>query len=248
MAKDVLLKHARLYIGIYDMSGIARGIGSLINEFERVDQTAWDNGVMRAMGNRRTVAMEDVALLLDSATGKSIDASEADQSVNVSFLIGSGGAPAFGDLAFCIPAVQANELFTIDGGAVGINGIRFEPEPTQSNINYLYPIGLTMEIATERTATQTSASIDNGASTANGYSAFLHVLSTGADFAIEIQHSINDADWSTLKAFTADGSALASEHVGATGTVNRYVRYLATRTSGNLTAVCVLIRNPYVQP
>lgn len=239
----LILKDARLYMGQYDMSGLGRTFDELDNEFERADMTAWDDEVMRGMGNRRSVGISGLSLLLDQATGKSLDASEAEQISNFSILFGEDGAPEVGDLAYSIPGIQLAELLDEQENAIVMTGINLVPEPGQANVNYKYPFGVTLCEATERAATVSLSSVDNGAASTAGWTVFLHVMSSGGDWAIKIEHSTDGSAWSDLTTFTADGSTATSEHKGGSGTVNQYTRATLTRTSGNLTAVIVLCRN-----
>ena len=205
--------------------------------------TPWDYNVSRAMGNRCEVGIVGYSALLDIDTGKSWDALQENQDANVSLLLGDTSAPAVGDLAYLCPGVQFGGLMTEESSAIAISDIDFIPHPNNTGEYYIDPYGVVLEIATQRTATQTGSSVDNGAATTAGWSAILHVISDSADWSITIEHSTNGSDWSTLTTFTADGSTATSEHKSGSDTVNQYVRYVATRTSGNLTAVCVLARN-----
>lgn len=67
-------------------------------------------------------------------------------------------------------------------------------------------------------------SINNGASTANGGEASLHVTAyTSGDATPKIQHSANDSTWADLITFTLVGG-LTSERKTVSGTVNQYTR------------------------
>ena len=59
----------------------------------------------------------------------------------------------------------------------------------------------------------------------------------------KLQHSTNDSTWLDLVTFTANGSAITSEHQTGTDTVNQYVRGLATRTGGTALVVMTFARN-----
>ena len=70
-------------------------------------------------------------------------------------------------------------------------------------------------------------SVDNGASTANGYVAQLHVVSNTLDgnLIVTIEDSANDSTFATLDTFsTVSGGTTTQEQVTGTGTVDRYVR------------------------
>lgn len=90
-----------------------------------------------------------------------------------------------------------------------------------------------------RTATANLSSVDNAASSANGYVANLHVTAfTGTSVVIKVQHSSDNSSWSDLATFTSVTAATA-EQITGTGTVNRYVR--AIISSGTFTSVTAAV-------
>lgn len=245
MGKTFMLKNTRLYINQYDLSGLSRSFDSLLKTWERVDMTGWDQAVSRAIGNRLEVGIEGYSALLDVDTGKSADALIANQDANVSLLMGATKAPIVGDLAYLCPGVQLDGKIGDLSGAVGFTGVNFYPEPNNTGQYFINPYGVVLEIATERTETKTGdsvlAPIDEATET--GWSAILHIISSGDEYTITIEHSANDDSWAELTEFTANGATAISEHKSGSTSVNKYVRYVATKTSGNLTAVCVFARN-----
>lgn len=87
--------------------------------------------------------------------------------------------------------------------------------------------GVTLVDLSDATADASSTSIDNGASTANGGVAHLHVTAfTGlTSDAIILEHSTNNSVWATLGTFQTV-TAVGSERlvIAAGTTVNRYLR------------------------
>lgn len=98
--------------------------------------------------------------------------------------------------------------------------------------------GLVLAAATTvTTATTTNGtSQDNTASSANGGSANLHVTAntwSGAT-TVKVQHSTDNSTWVDLIAFTSvSASTLSGQRATVTGTVNRYVRAIATTAAGS---------------
>jgi len=79
---------------------------------------------------------------------------------------------------------------------------------------------------TEEDTTGDSASIDDGASSANGGVAVLHVTSVSGgtpSLTVKVQHSVDDSVWVDLITFSA-ATAATSQRRTVAGTVNRYVR------------------------
>ena len=128
----------------------------------------------------------------------------------------------------------------LDGEAHVITAdFRADPD-TYSGYN---PFGKILKGAVTLSATGEGPSIDNGALTTNGYHAILHVLESDAGtWVLEVEHSTDDAAWSQLALFTADGSVITSEYATGAGTVNRYVQFTYTRTSGTVKVVCAFGR------
>lgn len=81
------------------------------------------------------------------------------------------------------------------------------------------------------TATTTGTSVDDGASSANGGVAHLHVsaFSGLTSNTVRIEHSTNNSTWSTLTTFTAaTGTTSQRLTIAAGTTVNRYLRVVDT--------------------
>lgn len=95
--------------------------------------------------------------------------------------------------------------------------------------------GVLLAAQTAYTTTTNGTSIDNSASTANGYTGFLHVTANtrSSTTVAKIQHSADNSTWADLATFTtvAIGTATASS-VSGSGTVNRYVRAVVTPAAG----------------
>ncbi|MFI7707607.1 hypothetical protein [Nonomuraea sp. NPDC049480] len=86
--------------------------------------------------------------------------------------------------------------------------------------------GRVVHAHTAETATGNSTSVDNGASSANGGVASLHVTAasgTTPSLTAKVQHSVDNSVWVDLITFTA-ATAAGSQRRTVTGTVNRYVR------------------------
>jgi hypothetical protein len=76
---------------------------------------------------------------------------------------------------------------------------------------------------------------NGGAGFTNGAQAFLHVSAyTGTDCTIKLQHSSDLASWSDISGggFTALSAAPFSQRIVMAGSINRYVRAIATTVAG----------------
>lgn len=242
MSKDHLVRHMRIYVGGFNLSGDARTFSSADLTHDRADMTGWSNGVRNFLANYRNIGIEGFqALLNDTATTGAFQVLKDTPSTRVSMLFGSGTVPAIDDPAYFLGAASMEDTAGFDGGAATI-GASFVPDANQTIISF--PWGEVLHPETSLSATTDGASVDNGASSANGGHANLHITATASgNFANKVQDSPDDSAWADLITFSADGSTVTSEQGSASGTVDRYTRFQATRTGGSETPVCVFARN-----
>jgi len=152
---------------------------------------------------------------------------------------------------------------TLGAPAASCNGKQIDYDPTRATSGMLtldvevqadgygleWGSQLTPGMRTDTAATNGST-VDQGAGTAYGAQAYLHVAAlTGTDVTVQVQHSTDGTTWTTLLAFpqVTGGAPLAARaSVTNTTTVNRYVR-ASTVTSGGFSScrfAVVLTRNP----
>ena len=244
--KNKSLRWTRVLVGGYDISGDARTFNTLLNNWDEADLTGISNAVRNGLPGsaRRTGAQGLQALLNDTASsGAHAILKSANHSDRLSVLFGGGAEPAAGDAAYLLRSIQLSDPRGFDALAAVLTA-DFFPDASQFDASAEDPLGLVLHPATSLAATTNGASIDNGAATTKGAHANLHVLaSSGGTCAFTVEHSVNGIAWATLLTFTINGSAITSEAQAASGTVNQYTRFVATRTSGTVTPVCVLARN-----
>jgi hypothetical protein len=245
-------RYLRLLANGYNLSGDMRAVSSFGTEFAQADATGWSDGTLQYLAGRANVMLDGFTAIFNNtptATGPTAAGAHQVLSIGGSFYvslhIGIRAVPAIGNPAFAAVFEQ-----------VGYNVNGEGDEPVMLNATFggsavlpssVYVWGVTLAAGTELSSTTTNGSVDNGAPSANGYIAFLHVpQTTGAiasnDWAFVIEHSANDSTWATLGTFAADGSAITAERMTATGTVNRYTRLVSTRTAGTARPWVTLIR------
>lgn len=144
---------------------------------------------------------------------------------------GAGGT--IGDTARLIPVLDTayGESDTLD------DAVSFAWEAVaRDSVEY----GIILHTFTEDTNTTTGATYDGGAASSTGWTAHLHVSAVdGGSWVVKLQHAtasnFSDGADVTGGAFAAvtgaGGQRLVS--ASATTTLNRYVRYVATRTGGS---------------
>ncbi len=98
-------------------------------------------------------------------------------------------------------------------------------------------VGILLHPNGQETGTGNGSSRDDGASSANGGRANLHVLDVTGAWTVKIQHSADNATWADLITFDA-ATAIGAQTATVTGIVNRYLRAVHTEdVAGSLTYV-----------
>lgn len=146
---------------------------------------------------------------------------------------------AVGQPAFIV--VSDLSGYTVDASVKDTVGIAIDATPDDG-----VDLGVSLHALGAETADADATSVDNGAATANGGVAALHVTAfaglTGA--VVKVQHSTNNSTWADLATFTTVTAATSERLLVATGTtVNRYVRCsLDVTGSGSLTFAVAFAR------
>lgn len=219
----------RLIVDGVNLSGDSRQISSFGVRTIFDDQTGWSDGIINfSLGQKEHILEGYQAIFNNTATTGAFSHLKTPAERVVSLPIGIRAAPAIGDPTFLTSVEQLGMV--VDGIMISAN---FAKAITDSDLENAW--GVLLANGTSLSATTDGASVDNGASTANGLLAHCHVVaSTGGTWTIKVQDSPDDAVWGDLITFSADGSAVASERGEAAGTIDRYLRFQATRTSGDV--------------
>jgi hypothetical protein len=157
----------------------------------------------------------------------------ATQVVTLCFEGTTRGAPVWQAVAD-----QAN--FTVNSGAsdvVSVSGSYM----TDGVVGY----GVVIDPLTAITVDTNGTSVDNGAATSAGGIGQLHVTAFSGltSNSVIVEHSVDNAAWSTLGTFTL-ATGLTSERITVAGTVNRYLRVRDDVTgTGSCTRIVSFARN-----
>lgn len=105
-----------------------------------------------------------------------------------------------------------------------------------------------LHINEQETITGVESSVDNGAASANGGRANLHVTAITGTWTIIIEHSADDGavdPWTTVGSFTqvAQAGGVTAESISIAGTIKRYTRVSFTEdVAGSITFLVGLAR------
>lgn len=248
--KDKLMRGVRCLVGGYDLSGDTRTLGSLDNKADEVDMTALSDGIGNVLADRRIVGVRGYQAFMNDAAGRASAVLQTPpHSLVLSILIGSAGAePTVGDMAYILPAVQLADAAEFSSKA-GLFATDFPLNAGVVDANFGNPLSINGVLghAVALSATGNGTAVDNGAATTNGAHATLHVtVSSGGTWSFLIQASTTGAfagEETTLLTFAATGAAVTGEWKSVSGTIPRYLRYRAVRTSGTCTVSIVIARN-----
>ena len=245
-------RYARFLSNGYNLSGDMRAISAVGSRFNEADVTGWSDSVMQYLSDNGEVLLEGFTALMNNtatATGPTEAGANLLMVTTGSFynsvFLGIRAAPVIGNPSFASVFEQGG--FTVGGGG----GEAMVMQGTFYGSGIIAPTahvwGHALAVGAELTATGQNGSIDNGASSANGYIAILHITQTAAaqasnNWSFIIEHGTNDSTWATLATFTANGSAITAERLEGSGTVNRYVRLKYTRTAGTARPWVTFIR------
>jgi hypothetical protein len=198
---------------------------------------------LRSVAPSATIEMLDVTSLADTA--KAYVPGLEDFTLNIEGMFDDSAAAGslWTTITTAVDASSSVITSTAPSGfAVGnstwltqANTISYEPSSSVADIVTFSmamgsasasQIGVSLGDLTALTATGNGTSVDNSASTSNGFIAQIHVTAasgTTPTMTAIIQHSTNNSTWATLGSFTAVTGA-TSARISGTGTVNRYVR------------------------
>ena len=242
--KDKTLRWTRIYVGPYDLSGDARTFGSMKNSVTEVERTGWNESMKNYVSDdQRMVGIEGFQAMFNDISNRSFDQLKALDQTVVGVMFGGGGEPAIGDPAYLLQSVPVSAITGLDSG-IGIINADFQSDSDQYDVDAYNPFGAVIHNAALTVSTSSEISVDETAQTTKGGSAILFVpVSSGGSWAFKIQDSPDDVAWSDLITFTAAGDVVEVEALDVSGTVDQYVKFVATRTSGTVTPVCLWARN-----
>jgi hypothetical protein len=223
--------HAQILVGGYELTGDSYRIA--INDArDTYDVATFGDSVRSFIGGQRAANIEHTGYLNAAAARSHLVLKGLAVDGVVSVLLGQNAAPAVGDPVYSLRALQGRYASTPSAGTYVPFVARF------ANKGELGGWGVLLTPPVNITNTTNGTAVDNGASSADGGAAFLHLLTAAATdrYTIVVEGSATGAfggEQTTLATFTLDASALGSERVAIAGSIPQYVRYKATRTSGS---------------
>lgn len=246
--KNKTLQYARLYFGGVDLSGDSRKFDRLENSVEPVDTTGLSDTVTNFLGDRRKMGVMGYQAFMNDTTTTGASNVIATPTVAhvMSVFMGGGAAPAAGDLAYILPAVQLGDVAEFSS-KIGLFTTDLLPNAATVTTNLRNPFGVVLYPLTSTAATTNGSTVNNGAATTLGGHAILHVTATSVgDYAILIQQSTTGAwagEETTLLTFASTGAPVGGEWQSISGNVAQYLRARLVKTAGTISAAIAFARN-----
>lgn len=236
-------KYTSILIDGYDVSGDSASVNLKVDG-KRMDATALASGTMENLYGIPQISATGNMWFSNAANSGSYTLLKAQQArvVAVSFgirAVVAPGDPCMAGQWMCQLNSYPIAMTEASKAVLDIDGT----DPTIADA-IAVPFGVVLHENKQETATANGTTIDNLASSANGARGVLMVTAAGGTWAITIQHDTasNMATATTLMTFSSNGTAITGEVKTVSGTVNRYVRAVMTRTSGNFNGYVALCR------
>lgn len=235
-----------VHYGGYDLTGRSNQ-WDFLADYGEMDLTAFQEPDNAMPGVERGEA--NLTAFLDPATNNSHDALKSAGGYTgkcLSIILGQNATPTVGDPALAMIATEFDYRTPIATRSAVIANARFVNQGA-----YRPDVFGVCLVNTTITNTATGTTVDQLAATTLAGAAYLQILTPVAtdSYAIKVQHSTDGSAWVDKATFTANGQSRTSERLALTGTINRYVRYVATRTGSagqSLKLSIVLARFTYL--
>jgi len=249
MTGRTVAKHARFYMGGYDLSGYARTFGPLVWTYDEQGEAALSDEIKNYLPGHPTVSVGQLNGFFDNTatSGLHVVASAAGVIRTVMAPIGMRAAPAAGDPVWGGQYTQLGYQSTGEG-LVGVNIPFGGWDNSGTTEAYDQPWGVLLHAKGAETAasTTTGAGIDTagGQTTKGGYMIYQVFTGTGA-VTISIDDSSDDSSYGALTDATiaiADASTPQAGIValGKTDTVEQYLRWQIAAGGGFSTVTFAL--------
>lgn len=228
-------KEVRIYLGERDASGDLASIDVTATAdthdattFASADWKRFDPGLLGWTG--KLEAFYDPA---SGGIGRQLETALGNGTAGLGVLsIYDGDADAVGDTGVLgsealfksrMQPVRISDLIKLSGDLDGVGRLGLLGK-------LLLPHGA-------QTANFNGTSLDNGASSANGGRANIHVTAISGTWSFKVQHAPDDSTWADLVTFAAM-TAVGAQTLEVSGTVDQYLRIIGTEdVAGSVTVV-----------
>jgi len=246
------LKHCRVYMDGYDLSGYERSMGAMSQVFDVSPDSALSDGIHNVVMGRAAIGMPAYNGFLDNDAAGAFALSNASNGTrSLVVAIGANAAPAAGNPVFAWKFEQTSYSMEQGGGFVAVT----VPMMTSyaSTLTYQRPWGVLLHPSGAETAANTATGVDDiGASSALGGVFVYHLFTSNGTVTLKAQHAATNSDGSFGDLTGATSGSIDASVSPKSGTValatteavSRYIRWqLAFGTATTATFAMAFIRN-----
>lgn len=220
--------HVQVLVDGYELTGDVNNV-SINDARDTHDVTTFGDAVHRFIPGQRVTSLVHAGYLNPQVARSHPVLKAASLQGVVSVLLGQNTAPQTGDPTFSLMAIQGRYDSMQEKSKAVPFGALF------ANRGDLGGWGVALAVPTALTNSASGSSVDGGAASTRGGSAFLHILQAAASdtYVFTVEGSSTGAfggEQTTLATFGLDASAVGSERVAIAGSLPRYTRWKAART------------------
>lgn len=249
-----IIKHTRIYVGGYDLSGYSRSIGPLAWSFDETDLTTITDAVKGILPGHAMFGVGTQNGVMDNTATSGLHtlmAAGAGSKYAVMIPIGIQAAPAQGDPAYC----GEFELSSYMSEGPYVNLQWAQPSVAGTTLAYKRPWGSLLHASGAETAVNTAVGIDDiGASSALGGYLMYQVFAGNGTATIKVQDaatntnpSFADITGATSGSVDCSTPRAGIVAIGTTAAVRRYLRWqIVLGTATTVTFALAFVRNNLV--
>jgi hypothetical protein len=220
--------HVQVLVDGYELTGDSNNI-SVADGRDQLDVSSFGDAVHNFINGQRLITLDHGGYLNPAAAGSHPVLKANAVSGIVSVLLGQNAAPVVGDPVYSLETLQTRYSTLPEINKVVPFSAQF------ANGGDLGGWGIALAVPVSFTNSIDGSAVNNGAASANGGAAFLHVLTAAASdtYTIIVEGSATGAfggEETTIATFSLDASALGSERVAVAGSIPQYTRWSAART------------------
>lgn len=230
-----VLKHIRVYVAGYDLSGYTRSPGPLVWQYDEADLTGIEE-IKGYLPDKATVTPSALNGILDNTdtVGLHEIIKTPGSSRVVMIPVGIRTAPAQGDPVFVGQYQQ--QTYMLEGDTAAYINATFDEWDAAGMIAYDNPWGVLLHAKSAVTAVNSATGVDdNGASTTQGGYMVYQVFAGDGTATILTQHASTNSDGSfaalsgaTTGVIDCSSPTAGIVAISKTATVNRYLRWQIT--------------------
>jgi hypothetical protein len=246
-----VLKHSRVYIDGYDITGQSRSFGPLVWTYDETDQTCIPDAVKGVLVNQAVTGIGTLNGAMDNTalTGLHVLQSGGAGAIHtLMLLLGIQAAPAAGDPVYIF---QGN-MVSYQYEAPYVNMAFGMPSSVNTSLAYTKPWGVLLHANGAETAVNTSTGVDDLGAVSSAYGGYLcyQVFAGNGTATIKVQDAATNSNGSfaDLSGATSGSIDCATPKygivaIGTTATVRRYLRWqIALGTATTVTFALAFVR------